>query len=65
MEEVARAHGEWIRTRLEQGELEREAHWSEALAVGRRSFVESVRQALGRRGRHRHIEDEGGVFTLR
>ena len=64
-EDLARVHGEWIQTRLDRGELTREAHWSAALAVGRRSFVESVQQALGRRGRYRHIEEAGGVFTLR
>jgi hypothetical protein len=44
--EFQRAHHQWIEQSLE-GELTRAAHWSEAIAVGRPSFVEKVQNELG------------------
>jgi len=46
-------HREWIESKLRQGSLEREAHWSEAVAVGRRSFVERAQEEIGARARYR------------
>ncbi len=62
---LARVQNEWIEARLRRGDLEREAHWSEGLAVGRRSFVEEVQEQMGHRARSRRIEDIDGISVLR
>ena len=43
----------------------REPQWSEALAVGRQSFVERVQRDLGTRGQYRRIEPGERMSVLR
>jgi putative transposase len=55
-------HG--LNERIEKGQLERQAKWTEALAVGSEPFVE----AMKRRIHHRQFletEAEGGTWVLR
>jgi putative transposase len=62
---LARVQNEWIDAKLEGSGLQREALWSDSIAVGRRSFVEGVRDQLGSRARYRQINDCNGVAVLR
>ena len=62
---LAGLHEEWIETTLASGHHAREPKWSEAIAVGRRSFVEEVHQNLGARARRRKIAEEDGASMLR
>lgn len=55
---------EWIESSLGRGHLEREKHWSEAVPVGRRSFVEEVKDKLGARARYRRVDDVDGLSIL-
>ena len=64
-ERLAVVQNEWIESRLGRGPLEREKQWSEAVAVGRRSFVEEVQEKLGARVRYRRVEDIDGLSILR
>jgi len=41
------------------GEQRRQPKWTESLAVGRREFVERMRDKLGGRARHRQVEAVG------
>ncbi len=50
---------------LAAGELRREREWSEAIAVGRRSFVERVQEQLGKSGRYRKMDAIEGGWVLR
>jgi hypothetical protein len=52
-------------TTLARGRLEREKQWSEAVAVGRRSFVEEVQEKLGARVRYRRVDDVGDRLRAR
>ncbi len=61
---LAIVHREWINSKLRAGCLDREPQWSEALAVGRRSFVEKVKEELGLRARYRKIDDLEGMSVL-
>lgn len=63
--ELAEAHAQWVESRLRSGELRREGQWSEAIAVGRRSFVEGVRAQLGIGGIYRKIDAVDGSWVLR
>ncbi len=62
---LAGIHAEWIEAALAKGRRAREAKWSEAIAVGRRSFVEEVQRNLGAQARHRVIAEEDGASVLR
>ena len=62
---LAGVHGEWIESKLRTGSLDREPTWSEAVAVGRRSFVEGINEELGSRARYRTIHDLEGKSVLR
>jgi hypothetical protein len=62
---LAQVQNEWIEASLNRGKPEREPQWSEAIAVGRRVFVEQVKEQLGLRARCRRIEQWNGVSVLR
>jgi len=62
---LAKLHNEWVESRLVRGKLEREPEWSEAVAVGRRRFVEQVQEALGAQARYRRVEEVGDLSVLR
>jgi putative transposase len=62
---LAAVQNEWIESKLACGKLQREGQWSEAVAVGSRSFVERIRERLGARARYRRVEDVDGVSILR
>jgi hypothetical protein len=62
---LADVQNEWIDATLKRGMLEREPQWSEALAVGRRSFVDEVKVQLGHRARYRKVGECNGVSVLR
>ena len=62
---LADVQNEWIAASLTQGKLERDPQWSEALAVGRRAFVERIKEQLGHRARYRRVEEWNGASVLR
>jgi putative transposase len=62
---LAAAHREWIESTLREGNLKRERQWSQAVAVGRRSFVERVQKELGWRAQYRRVVDVDGGSVLR
>ncbi len=59
------AHLQWTESQLRSGVLARQAHWSEAIAVGSESFVNDVQGKLGVRFRNRSIERDGEYSALR
>ena len=62
--EFQRAHDQWIEQSLE-GELTRAAHWSEAITVGRPTFVEKVQNELGAKAMYRSVERGEQTSLLR
>jgi putative transposase len=64
-ERLAGMHQEWIEAALASGQRSREPQWSEAIAVGRRGFVEEVQRQLRVRARYRQIAEEDGGSVLR
>lgn len=63
--ELAGLQNQWIEAALARGRVQREAQWSEAVAVGRRAFVERVQDELGARARYRRVEAIAGGSILR
>lgn len=64
-DKLATLQNEWIEARLMGDKIEREPHWSEAVAVGRWSFVEQLQKDLAVRALHRRIEAVDGASVLR
>jgi putative transposase len=50
-----RAQRQWIEEALEGAPAVRDDHWSEAIAVGSLAFVETVKNDLGVKARHRDV----------
>jgi REP element-mobilizing transposase RayT len=59
------AHRQWVESALSAGTLQRDARWSEALAVGDGAFVETTKRSLGIAARHRVIAAATDMHTLR
>jgi len=62
---LADAHEAWVAEALRSAERQRQALWTESVAVGGRAFVAGVKRALGSRGCHRQIEQIGDSHVLR
>ena len=63
-DQLATVHAGWIESELRRGSA-RVAQWSEAVAVGRRGYVEEVRRELGPRARYRKVADADAMAVLR
>jgi REP element-mobilizing transposase RayT len=63
--EFQRAHRQWVEHGLESGLAVRDECWSEAIAVGSLSFVESVKNQLGAKAAHRDVRETDGSYRLR
>jgi putative transposase len=62
---LAEAHREWVEVALRSAERQRQALWTESVAVGGREFVARVQRELGNRARYREIEQIGDSYVLR
>jgi putative transposase len=62
---LAELQNEWIEAALANCKIDREPQWSEAVAVGRRSFVERVQDELGARALYRCVEELDDAAVLR
>jgi putative transposase len=60
-----RAHRQWVEQGLENGLAARDDRWSEAIAVGRLTFVENVQNQLGFKALHRDVMEANGTYALR
>jgi REP element-mobilizing transposase RayT len=60
-----RAHCQWVEQGLENGLAVRDQCWSESIAVGSLSFVETVKNQLGVKAAHRDVVESDGSYVLR
>jgi putative transposase len=60
-----RAQRQWIETALEGAPAVRDDRWSEAIAVGSLAFVETVKNDLGVKARHRDVIEVDETYALR
>lgn len=61
---LAAVQNEWIEAALAVSWTDRESVWSKAVAVGRRSYVEDVKDELAGSARHHRIEDLADISVL-
>jgi putative transposase len=59
------AHRQLIEHALENGRAPRDERWSEAVAVGSLSFVNTVKSELGFKAAHREVTEQGETYVLR
>jgi hypothetical protein len=60
-----RAHRDWVEEALKREMLAREGRWSEAVAVGSLSFVDTVKSELGFKAARREVIEQGSTYVLR
>ena len=65
LRDFQRAHRQWVEQGLENGLAVRDDRWSEAIAVGSLSFVETMKSYLGIKATHREVTEVTGTYTLR
>ena len=59
------AHRDWVDEALKRGVVAREGGWSEAVAIGTLSFVDTVKSELGFKAAHREVIEQGDTYLLR
>jgi putative transposase len=64
VEKLQAAHSQWVTEALATP-YTRDERWSEAIAVGSKTFVAQVHQDLGLRARHREVITDGVTHALR
>jgi putative transposase len=60
-----RAHRTWVEEALAGAEQVRESKWTESVAVGNRSFVETIKGKLGVRAKRHRLSGTDDESTLR
>ena len=59
------AHFKWVESKLQADSNEVESKWTQSIAVGRKTFIEKIKEALGFRARGRKIRSADDTFELR
>ena len=62
---LAAACKEWVESELRNGQIKREAHWTESVAVGSKRFVTDVQSRLGTKATGRVVVEFGSTTVLR
>lgn len=65
LDQLSEAHREWVEVALRNAEQQRQALWTESVAVGGVDFVERVQRELGGRAHYREIVQVGDAYILR
>lgn len=63
--ELREAHRAWVQEGLKNNLGQRETQWSEAVAVGNKKFVDSIKERLGYRAEDRSVKKGHEGFELR
>jgi len=65
VDELRSSHKKWVEEILKTKNYDRESKWSHSIAVGSKSFVESIKEKLGIRAKGRKVRESGGLCHLR
>ena len=60
-----KAHKEWVSESLANGNNFRQTQWTQSIAVGSKSFIETIKEKLGILAKGRKILENDGEFQLR
>jgi putative transposase len=64
-DQLRRSHKGWVEEHLGDGARGRQDEWTGSVAVGSKSFIESVKARLGFRARGRDVIESGEGYQLR
>ncbi|MGD2013748.1 MAG: hypothetical protein PVH37_13450 [Desulfobacterales bacterium] len=64
-DQLRKSHKRWVAEHLAGGSKRRQDEWTGGVAVGSKSFIESVKASLGFRARERDIIESGEGYQLR
>ena len=64
-DQLRRSHKRWVEEHLGDGAKERQDEWTGSIAVGSRSFIESVKASLGFRAKGRDLIESAKRYQLR
>jgi putative transposase len=64
-DQLRRSHKGWVEKHLGARAKERQDEWTGSVAVGNKSFIESVRESLGFRAKGRDVIESGEGYQLR
>ena len=65
MYQLRRSHKGWVEEHLGDGAKGRQDEWTGSVAVGSKSFIESVKTSLGFRAKGRDVIQSGEGYQLR
>ncbi|MCD6185715.1 MAG: transposase, partial [Deltaproteobacteria bacterium] len=65
LDELRNSHKKWVEEILKEKKYVRETKWSQSIAVGSKSFVESIKEKLGIRAKGRKVGESGELYHLR
>ena len=64
-EELRLTYQGWVDTALAEIENKRSSKWTESIAVGKKSFVQKVKDLLGYRVKGRKVHEDDGGYQLK
>jgi REP element-mobilizing transposase RayT len=65
VDDLRNSHKKWVEKILKTQNYVRESKWSQSIAVGSKSFVESIKEKLGIRAKGRKVADSKDLYHLR
>jgi putative transposase len=65
VDDLRNSHKKWVEEILKTQNYVRESKWSQSIAVGSKSFVESIKEKLGIRAKGRKVADSKDLYHLR
>jgi REP element-mobilizing transposase RayT len=65
MDELRKTYRDWVQEALAKQDRERQAQWTESIAIGAEAFVRDTKEKLGIRAMGREVIGEGESYKLR
>jgi putative transposase len=63
--DLKESHFKWVDSQLRNGSNKTESKWTQSIAVGSKTFIEKIKEALGFRAKGRKIKGTDDTFELR
>jgi putative transposase len=64
-DDLKEAHRKWVDSEIETNRSEKESKWTQSVAVGSKTFIETMKEGLGFRAKGRKIIRADDAFELR
>ena len=64
-DDLKQAHSKWVESEIQTDNSGKENKWTQSIAVGSKTFVETMKEALGFRAKGRKIISADDSFELR